>query len=115
MQTNHLSHFLLSKELYPALKLAATTRGEARIVNTLLLRRAGRRERGSDRAGAQRQVDAAHVRRGEEVGVGQRGGDDGRQGGVLGRVGGGRREVGLLSRWSPRRTQHRSRVSNEIH
>ena len=33
MQTNHLSHFLLSKELYPALKLAATTRGEARVVN----------------------------------------------------------------------------------
>ena len=46
-----------------------------------------------------RQADAAHVRVGEEVGLGRRGVDDGRQGGVLGRVGGGRREVGLLNRW----------------
>jgi len=33
MQTNHLSHFLLSKELLPLLQKAADMRGEARIVN----------------------------------------------------------------------------------
>mmetsp|Transcript_29825 Transcript_29825/g.96219 ORF Transcript_29825/g.96219 Transcript_29825/m.96219 type:complete len:339 (-) Transcript_29825:403-1419(-) len=33
MQTNHLSHFLLTKELYPLLEKAAQVRGEARIVN----------------------------------------------------------------------------------
>ena len=33
MQTNHLSHFLLTKELYPSLKKAAELRGEARIAN----------------------------------------------------------------------------------
>ena len=33
MQTNHLSHFLLAKELYPAVKAAAAARGEARIVH----------------------------------------------------------------------------------
>ena len=33
MQTNHLSHFLLTKELYPLLKKAAELRGEARIAN----------------------------------------------------------------------------------
>ena len=33
MQTNHLSHFLLSRELYPALVKAVQLRGEARIVN----------------------------------------------------------------------------------
>jgi NAD(P)-dependent dehydrogenase (short-subunit alcohol dehydrogenase family) len=33
MQTNHLSHFLLTKELFPLLKRAAELRGEARIVN----------------------------------------------------------------------------------
>jgi NAD(P)-dependent dehydrogenase (short-subunit alcohol dehydrogenase family) len=33
MQTNHLSHFLLTKELYPALVKAADLRGDARIVN----------------------------------------------------------------------------------
>ena len=32
MQTNHLSHFLLSKELMPLLEQAAETAGEARIV-----------------------------------------------------------------------------------
>ncbi|CAJ1392829.1 unnamed protein product [Effrenium voratum] len=32
MQTNHLSHFLLTKELYPLLQKAASERGEARIV-----------------------------------------------------------------------------------
>ena len=55
-----------------------------------------------------RQADAAHVRVGEEVGLGRRGVDDGRQGGVLGRERGGRREVGLLSRWSPRVTRNTS-------
>ena len=33
MQTNHLSHFLLTRELYPALTKASELRGEARIVN----------------------------------------------------------------------------------
>ena len=33
MQTNHLSHFLLTKELMPALKIASKKRSEARIVN----------------------------------------------------------------------------------
>ena len=33
MQTNHLSHFLLAKELQPLLEKAAALRGEARIVN----------------------------------------------------------------------------------
>jgi NAD(P)-dependent dehydrogenase (short-subunit alcohol dehydrogenase family) len=33
MQTNHLSHFLLSKELLPLLNKAAASKGEARIVN----------------------------------------------------------------------------------
>jgi len=33
MQTNHLSHFLLTKELFPLLDAAAKSRGEARIVN----------------------------------------------------------------------------------
>jgi hypothetical protein len=33
MQTNHLSHFLLAKELFPLLELAASKRGEARIVH----------------------------------------------------------------------------------
>jgi NAD(P)-dependent dehydrogenase (short-subunit alcohol dehydrogenase family) len=32
MQTNHLSHFLLTKELYPLLKRAAELRGEARVI-----------------------------------------------------------------------------------
>lgn len=32
MQTNHLSHFLLTKELYPLLQKAADQRGEARVV-----------------------------------------------------------------------------------
>lgn len=33
MQVNHLSHFLLTKELYPLLLKASDARGEARIVN----------------------------------------------------------------------------------
>jgi NAD(P)-dependent dehydrogenase (short-subunit alcohol dehydrogenase family) len=33
MQTNHLSHFVLTKELYPLLKRAHELRGEARIVH----------------------------------------------------------------------------------
>mmetsp|Transcript_5951 Transcript_5951/g.7493 ORF Transcript_5951/g.7493 Transcript_5951/m.7493 type:complete len:335 (+) Transcript_5951:73-1077(+) len=33
MQTNHLSHFLLNKELYPLLTKTANEKGEARIVN----------------------------------------------------------------------------------
>ncbi len=33
MQTNHLSHFLLTKKLMPYLKKSASKRGEARIVN----------------------------------------------------------------------------------
>jgi len=33
LRTNHLSHFLLTKELYPLLEKAAQQRGDARIVN----------------------------------------------------------------------------------
>lgn len=33
MQTNHLSHFLLTREVFPLLQKAAELRGEARIVN----------------------------------------------------------------------------------
>lgn len=33
MQTNHLSHFLLTKELYPLLNKTAEEKGEARVVN----------------------------------------------------------------------------------
>jgi NAD(P)-dependent dehydrogenase (short-subunit alcohol dehydrogenase family) len=33
MQANHLSHFLLTRELMPALERAAALRGEARVVN----------------------------------------------------------------------------------
>ncbi|CAJ1355508.1 unnamed protein product [Effrenium voratum] len=33
MQTNHLSHFLLTKELFPLLEKGAQLRGEARVVN----------------------------------------------------------------------------------
>ena len=33
MQTNHLSHFLLTKELFPLLEKAGKEKGEARIVN----------------------------------------------------------------------------------
>ena len=33
MQTNHLSHFLLTKELFPLLSATAASKGEARIVN----------------------------------------------------------------------------------
>ena len=32
MQTNHLSHFLLTKLLMPSLELAAATHGDARVV-----------------------------------------------------------------------------------
>ena len=42
MQTNHLSHFLLTKELLPLLEKAAALRGEARVVTlTSLARKAG--------------------------------------------------------------------------
>ena len=33
MQTNHLSHFLLTKELFPLLDKAAKAKGDARVVN----------------------------------------------------------------------------------
>eukprot|EP00510_Aplanochytrium_minuta_P000997 CAMPEP_0184016490 /NCGR_PEP_ID=MMETSP0954-20121128/6956_1 /TAXON_ID=627963 /ORGANISM="Aplanochytrium sp, Strain PBS07" /LENGTH=297 /DNA_ID=CAMNT_0026297513 /DNA_START=243 /DNA_END=1136 /DNA_ORIENTATION=+ len=33
IQTNHLSHFLLTKELFPLLEKAAADRGEARVIN----------------------------------------------------------------------------------
>jgi NAD(P)-dependent dehydrogenase (short-subunit alcohol dehydrogenase family) len=33
MQSNHLSHFLLTSEIWPLLEIAATKHGEARIVN----------------------------------------------------------------------------------
>ena len=41
MQTNHLSHFLLTKELFKALQRAAELRGDARIVNHSSLARNG--------------------------------------------------------------------------
>ena len=41
MQTNHLSHFLLSKGLYPLLQKAAELRGSARIVNHSSMARKG--------------------------------------------------------------------------
>ena len=44
MQTNHLSHFLLTKRLFPLLERAASLRGEARIVNhSSMARHASRR------------------------------------------------------------------------
>jgi NAD(P)-dependent dehydrogenase (short-subunit alcohol dehydrogenase family) len=42
MQTNHLSHFLLTKELFPLLLMAAELRGEARIVNHSSVARKGK-------------------------------------------------------------------------
>jgi len=33
MQTNHLSHFLLTRELMPLLEMAGQATGEARVVN----------------------------------------------------------------------------------
>jgi len=41
MQTNHISHFLLTKELFPLLKKAAETKGDARICNHSSLARYG--------------------------------------------------------------------------
>jgi protochlorophyllide reductase len=43
MQTNHLSHFLLTKELFSALGKAAKLRGEARIVNHSSIARFGKK------------------------------------------------------------------------
>lgn len=42
MQTNHLSHFLLTAELLPLLELAARQRGEARVVNHSSIARLGK-------------------------------------------------------------------------
>jgi len=41
MQTNHLAHFLLTKEMHPALQAAAEQSGEARIVNHSSVARIG--------------------------------------------------------------------------
>jgi len=41
MQVNHLSHFLLTKELYPLLEKMAEAKGEARIVNHSSIARYG--------------------------------------------------------------------------
>ena len=41
MQTNHLSHFLLTRELFPLLEKAAETHGESRIVNHSSVARKG--------------------------------------------------------------------------
>ncbi|CAJ1333076.1 unnamed protein product, partial [Effrenium voratum] len=41
MQTNHLSHFLLTKEIFPLLEKGAEQRGEARVVNHSSLARQG--------------------------------------------------------------------------
>jgi len=43
MQTNHLSHFLLTKILYPAMEKAVELRGEARIVNHSSVARFGKK------------------------------------------------------------------------
>jgi NAD(P)-dependent dehydrogenase (short-subunit alcohol dehydrogenase family) len=43
MQTNHLSHFLLTKELYPLLKRAHELRGEARVVHHSSVARSGKK------------------------------------------------------------------------
>ena len=43
MQTNHLSHFLLTKELFPILEKAAESRAEARIVNHSSIARFGKK------------------------------------------------------------------------
>lgn len=43
MQTNHLSHFLLTRELFPTLEKAAELRGEARIVNHSSVARFGKK------------------------------------------------------------------------
>ena len=42
MQTNHLSHFLLLKEIFPLLEKAAATHGEARVVHHTSLARYGK-------------------------------------------------------------------------
>jgi len=42
MQTNHLSHFLLTKELYPLLQKAAAAGSEARVCNHSSLARVGK-------------------------------------------------------------------------
>jgi NAD(P)-dependent dehydrogenase (short-subunit alcohol dehydrogenase family) len=42
MQTNHLSHFLLTKELFPLLQKAKELRGEARIANHSSMARKGK-------------------------------------------------------------------------
>ena len=44
MQTNHLSHFLLTKELFSSLEKAVELRGEARIVNHSSVARMGAKE-----------------------------------------------------------------------
>ena len=41
MQTNHLSHFLLTRELFPLLEKGADTHGEARVVNHSSIARKG--------------------------------------------------------------------------
>lgn len=41
VQTNHLSHFLITKELYPLLLTAVDQRGEAAVVNHTSIARAG--------------------------------------------------------------------------
>jgi len=43
MQTNHLSHFLLTRELWPQLTKAAELRGEARVVNHSSVARKGKK------------------------------------------------------------------------
>jgi NAD(P)-dependent dehydrogenase (short-subunit alcohol dehydrogenase family) len=43
MQTNHLSHFLLTKELYPLLQRAHELRGEARVVHHSSIARSGKK------------------------------------------------------------------------
>eukprot|EP00587_Corethron_hystrix_P008076 CAMPEP_0113301888 /NCGR_PEP_ID=MMETSP0010_2-20120614/2924_1 /TAXON_ID=216773 ORGANISM="Corethron hystrix, Strain 308" /NCGR_SAMPLE_ID=MMETSP0010_2 /ASSEMBLY_ACC=CAM_ASM_000155 /LENGTH=337 /DNA_ID=CAMNT_0000155575 /DNA_START=6 /DNA_END=1019 /DNA_ORIENTATION=+ /assembly_acc=CAM_ASM_000155 len=42
IQTNHLSHFLLTNELFPLLKIAAETKGDARVCNHSSVARYGK-------------------------------------------------------------------------
>ena len=70
MQTNHLSHFLLTRELFPLLEKSADKHGDARIVN--------------------REAELLHGRSGGGKQIIRRASVDEDLGTALGHVGGGR-------------------------